>query len=448
MELHLGIDDTDSPKGMCTTYLAAIILEQLVSFCEFKDFPRLVRLNPNIPFKTKGNAAVAFHLESNNPERVWDIAESILMKMAHLDFSNTNPGLCLVKGSIDSHLENIAWKALRSFVPLQDVERAIDPRSCIIKGYNEKRGIVGAIAAIGLPFHDFTYELISYRIAKNRGIPSNRRIDQQSVFKADQLTKPLTFTNLDYRKRKILITPHGPDPVFAGIRGETPEAVLSAWKIIEPLESIERWVIFRTNQGTDQHFEKPTIIARLSLYTPANFSGIIITAPKKIQGGHVFFKITDNSGEILCCAYEPTKSFRDIIIQLKIGDTIHVWGGVHLNKKTKKKALNLEMIKIIKLIERIEVQNPVCECGKRMKSEGRNKGFQCEVCKSKLPENARIVKKVPLSLKENSQFVVPAGSHRHLAKPPIRYGQEKKKPFSGHKLLKSGKFWCLGDLHG
>ena len=57
--LHIGIDDTDSVKGGCTTWLATEIIKELSDF-DLIGSPRLVRLNPNVPWKTRGNGAVSF----------------------------------------------------------------------------------------------------------------------------------------------------------------------------------------------------------------------------------------------------------------------------------------------------------------------------------------------------------------------------------------------------
>ena len=59
-ESGLGIDDTDSPKGGCTTWLLTELLrEARREGIDLIGEPRLVRLNPNIPWKTRGNAALA-----------------------------------------------------------------------------------------------------------------------------------------------------------------------------------------------------------------------------------------------------------------------------------------------------------------------------------------------------------------------------------------------------
>ncbi len=69
--LHIGFDDTDSPKAMCTTYLAYKIVNSLKKQgAEFIDFPYLIRFNPNIPWKTRGNGAVAISLKTGNPEKI------------------------------------------------------------------------------------------------------------------------------------------------------------------------------------------------------------------------------------------------------------------------------------------------------------------------------------------------------------------------------------------
>ena len=58
--LYIGIDDTDSPDGMCTTYLASQIINKLEdNGIELLDYPRLIRLNPFARFKTRGNGGVS-----------------------------------------------------------------------------------------------------------------------------------------------------------------------------------------------------------------------------------------------------------------------------------------------------------------------------------------------------------------------------------------------------
>src|SRR2546425_12013179 len=58
MVLWIGVDDTDSLRGMCTTFLATEIVRDLTTDFDLIGYPRLVRLNPNIPWKTRGNGAI------------------------------------------------------------------------------------------------------------------------------------------------------------------------------------------------------------------------------------------------------------------------------------------------------------------------------------------------------------------------------------------------------
>ena len=69
--LNIGFDDTDSPTGMCTTFLAYKIVDLLKKQeTEFLDFPKLIRFNPNIPWKTRGNGAVSLKLRLIIPQKL------------------------------------------------------------------------------------------------------------------------------------------------------------------------------------------------------------------------------------------------------------------------------------------------------------------------------------------------------------------------------------------
>ena len=75
--LHIGIDDTDSPDGMCTTYLACHIIDKLKEVgIEIVGCPRLIRLNPFARFKTRGNGGVAFKILNDDKS---DLAKKIVL---------------------------------------------------------------------------------------------------------------------------------------------------------------------------------------------------------------------------------------------------------------------------------------------------------------------------------------------------------------------------------
>ncbi|MGH9879245.1 MAG: DNA-binding protein, partial [Nitrososphaerales archaeon] len=82
--LYIGFDDTDSRQGMCTTYLAYKVVDFLLKRnARFLDYPLLIRLNPNIPWKTRGNGAVALRVEVDNEEKVIEGAKSLVENNSH-----------------------------------------------------------------------------------------------------------------------------------------------------------------------------------------------------------------------------------------------------------------------------------------------------------------------------------------------------------------------------
>ncbi|MEM3041015.1 MAG: DUF1743 domain-containing protein, partial [Nitrososphaerota archaeon] len=89
-----------------------------------------------------------------------------------------------------------------------------------IHKFKNGRGIIGALAAIGFT-GEKTYELISYRNPSNYG--KKRQINLESVHKMNEKMFPRVFDNIDAETGRILITPHGNDPVFCGIRGISKE---------------------------------------------------------------------------------------------------------------------------------------------------------------------------------------------------------------------------------
>ena len=101
MELHIGIDDTDSTTGGCTTYIAARLVERLCHLgAQFIDYPNIIRLNPNIPFKTRGNAAVALRL--NIPAALFGtVQEETIEEVetnSRIGSPGTDPAIVLLKG--------------------------------------------------------------------------------------------------------------------------------------------------------------------------------------------------------------------------------------------------------------------------------------------------------------------------------------------------------------
>jgi tRNA(Ile2)-agmatinylcytidine synthase len=440
--MHVGFDDTDSVKGGCTTYLAAQLIEQLSRFnVQFLDYPSLVRLNPNVPWKTRGNGALCIRIkyEAALEEEIKQTTVNLWEKHANITFKGTDPGLVFFKGQkIPVELTDFAKKTEAGIVTLREALRLIKKFNAEALGYNTCRGIIGSLAAIGETLNcDHTFELIAYRTPENCG--SLRKVDSESIFNMDKALQPLTFNNVDYEKNRVIITPRGPDPILFGIRGETAETVKKAFAMVKPLEPVERWVIFRSNQGTDMHLTKVDSLANLKRYSSVIAKGVVSQNPRVVPLRHVIFSIKDESGEVDCAAYEPTGDLRKIARELVVGDEVEVVGAVRKLAKTERLTVNLEKINVLSLKQKNVSENPVCpKCKKHLKSMGKNQGFRCEKCKEKYPELKKTTSVEHRTL-ETGLYVTSTRSQRHLTKPLRRYGQEKPCG-SGEELIGSWRF--------
>jgi tRNA(Ile2)-agmatinylcytidine synthase len=427
MKLHIGFDDTDSPKTGCTTYIAALIIEKMCKMgVQFIDYPNLIRLNPNVPWKTRGNGALCLRIKCEDSlyEDVKECVIETIEDNADFNYKGTDPGAVFLRGEVPEEIMAFAREAIQGIVRLRDALKLIRKFRAEAIGYKLRRGIIGGLAAIGETLMgDHTFELIAYRRRENWGTP--RRIDASSVLEMDRKMGNLTFNNVDPETGRILITPRGPDPILYGIRGESPEAVKLAHEMIRSHEPIERWVIFRTNHGTDAHLRRVSLIKDVKPYNPVIVQGRVEGNPIIIPGGHVIFRVKDESGIIDCAAYEQTGSLRKIASMLIEGDLVEVCGGVRPPSRKRPKTINVEKIRIISLVEKVVFQNPLCPvCGKRMKSIGRGKGFECYKCGFHGTNLMKIEVKVERTLKTGI-YIAPPRSERHLTKPLSRYGIEK-----------------------
>lgn len=429
MLLHIGLDDTDSPRGGCTTYIAALLVEKLVGLgARFGDYPNLVRLNPNVPWKTRGNGAVCLRLEFDRGME-GAIKRAVMEAVdlhAEFDCDNTNPGVVFHTGEVPDALGAFAERVVQGVVSLDEAEALIEEHCASAVGYKNSRGLIGALAAVGNRLEgDHTYELLAYRARENRGTP--RRIDVDSIIEMEKTVGGETFNNVDPETGRPLIAPHGPDPVLFGVRGESAEAVHRAGMMVETGEPIERWAIFRTNQGTDAHLRRMSRLSDLEPHNPAIAVGEVAARPRTIKGGHVILPLMDETGQVDCAAYEPTGRFRDAVRQLIPGDVIRAYGGVRPPAGDRRKTLNLEKLEVLKLKPDIRLVNPRCpECGGGMESMGRGKGYRCRKCSHRDRGLSKEAVQAERSLAPGL-YLPPPRAHRHLTKPLVRYGKEKKR---------------------
>ncbi|MCL1978104.1 MAG: tRNA(Ile)(2)-agmatinylcytidine synthase [Candidatus Bathyarchaeota archaeon] len=427
--MHIGLDDTDSTKGGCTTYLAAVLIEKLAQMpIHFIDYPALIRLNPNVPWKTRGNGALCLRLR--HPPHLADDIKQLALNLweqhSHLNNKGTNPGIVFYQHeNIPKELTAFSRRAETSIVTLKEAIKLIRQVGAEALGYNTCRGIIGATAAIGETLNgDYTYELIAYRTVENWG--TKRCVDKESIFNMDQLLQPKVFNNVDTEKNRVIITPRGPDPILFGIRGESADVVKQAFGLVKSLEPVERWVIFRSNQGTDVHLRRVNSIDKLERYSSVILQCVVSKNPRIVPVRHVIFSIKDAYGEMDCAAYEPTGDLRKIARELVVGDCIEVMGAVHRSTKDKHLTINLEKINILNLNQKVVQQNPFCpNCQKRLKSMGKHQGLRCERCGEKFVTLKKQEIALPRTLKPGL-YLTSARSQRHLTKPLRRFGQEKQ----------------------
>src|SRR6266705_6254168 len=135
-EFHIGLDDTDSKQGGCTTYTATLIFEKILELnISPADFPWLVRLNPNIPWKTRGNGALAIHLHVD-PERIKEVKRLVIglvRSTSDPSIPATNPAAVFLQGPIADKLKQFCTRALHEVIRIRDAEtllRTLGAEAC------------------------------------------------------------------------------------------------------------------------------------------------------------------------------------------------------------------------------------------------------------------------------------------------------------------------------
>ncbi len=418
----IGMDDIDSPQGGCTTHFTSLLVEHIDEYVEkWLDYPHLIRLNPNIPYRTRGNGATSlrFSIDSGEVDHIEHLLIGLVRDYANVDYPNTNPGVVLAKGNIPNAIHSFSQKAIWRALPLSLARRLVDRYDISHFKEGNGRGLVGALAAAGHGLSgDHTYEYIAYRglaeYAEKRGV------DPESVNEMERAMHDRTFSNINPDDGNILIEPQGQDPVLYGIRGETPRDVIEAASYIRSAQSVDRWMVFKTNQGTAEHLKNVLPIGSLRPYMSVRVRAVVADKPRIIEGGHVIFRVGDDTGSIDCAAYEPTGKFRWEIMKLIEGDEVVLDAGVRPPSKSHGYTLNVEGLQVTHLVKAVRVSNPLCKrCGKRMKSAGKNKGFKCPKCGFKDLSSARITTVETRDISVGYYLPQPS-AQRHLTRPYAR----------------------------
>jgi len=421
--------------------MTEIILE--LSDMDIIGNPRLIRLNPAVPWKTRGNGALSLRVGKGigvkkrmgvvagkdvfcfTSSTEWEpdeneIIERIIPIIKRNMSDGSDPGLVVSKTKPPLSLYR---KGVREIIEKEYVKSELGKIGAVTCEIGNGRGVIGAACGMAWEPGDSTYEVLAYREKEKWG--TGREADPLSVREMD-IMFPGTFNSWEEREQKVTMIPSTPCPVLFGLRGDDENETIDASMHLRT-EKAERWFSFLTNQGTDDHIIRNAdeLIENRSY----EIEGIVRSHTKRIPGGHALTDIDTLYGTITCAAYEPSKEFRMLFDNLIPGDGICVLGELREHPRT----LNVEKVKVIDLAERItKISNPVCtSCGKRMHSVGKAQGYRCRDCKTRSSE--------PVTKKETGWVVPgwyepPASARRHISKPLKRMNTEQPIEFVNSRM--------------
>lgn len=429
--MYVAVDDTDSMRGNCTTFLATEIIRELDDL-DLIGNPRLVRLNPATPWKTRGNGALVMRFGHGSGKRrligtiegreifCYDSCTCYepdpnalrsriipLIERNH-DPEFSDPGLLITRHKPS---QKYYWMGVRTILSRKVVDPEIERIGGTTFEIRNGRGLIGCTCGTAWRPRDSTFELLTYRPRERWG--TERVFDPLTIRDMDRAFDT-TFNSWEERYQKVAMVPATPCPVMYGLRGDSETDVIEASRMIKT-EPIDRWMVFLTNQGTDDHIiSSPRSLVPNQSYI---LGGTVSSRARHIEGGHVFLDVSTRFGTVSCAAYEPSKEFRYVLDWLDVGDEVEVIGELRETPRT----LNLEKLHVMSTVREVEkVSNPICPiCSRTMKSTGKNGKFKCKKCGTHSYE--------PVTREIRRQIVPgwyepPTAARRHLSKPLKRMG--------------------------
>ena len=432
----IAADDTDSMNGNCTTFLATEIIRAMISEgWDLIGYPRLVRLNPAIPWKTRGNGALVmefgkgigkkefigkieekdifFFYEKTKEEPKIDFVKKLLFPIVEKfhDPDNSDPGILISYVRPDY---SFYQRGVTRVMPREDVENEIIRIGASKMEWGIGRGIIGCVCGSAWIPKDRTFELLAYRCPDRWG--TKREYDPETIAEAER-TIVSSFNSFDFRHGNVAMVPATPCPVMYGFRGDVPEDLIKGHELIKT-EKQYRWLIFETNQGTDDHIIPDPTVDEFIPDSSYSVEGKVLSV-KRIRGGHTFVDIETDVGTVTAGIYSQAGEFRFVLDWLLKGDIIRVFGELRKEPRT----LNVEKLQIVSLVEDREKEpNPICPgCGKKMESSGKDSGYRCRKCHMKAPVAYRTIPRNVVC----GWYEPPTESRRHLSKPLKRMGLEQ-----------------------
>ncbi len=421
--MYVAIDDTDSQDRMCTTYL----IYEIVSRGKYDVIgdPELVRLNPNIGYKTRGNGALNINLgkgvgrksiigkiggkfiysyekiaEEPDGYKLMDFVSSIVEEFYVKDDEKTNPGIVISSNRFDKELYG---KALQEDISIEFIENYLSGRA-LYRKIKTGHGIIGSSASLAWHRERYTYELLDYRYPHYEDISHKEKMEISTIPESFRST----FNNIDIKNKYPAIFPKPKTPVIFGVRGINRDDLITTYDKIQETHNIDDqgYIIYKTNQGTDDHImPEPDYLSNMGSYS---LTGIVSGNPYTIEGGHSFADFKYKNMEIKLAAFEPTKEFRKVLMSLIPGDIVNAFGS-YANGTIK-----LEKICIVKKARLYRKDPPLCpECHVKTRSKGQM-DYRCPVCKKRY-RNPQI-SEVPRELEERF-YEVPVIARRHVSMP-------------------------------
>lgn len=388
----LGLDDTDSLGGGCTTATFHALLEHLPDDVR-TGVPRLVRLWPFARRRTRGNAALAVELHCEDEgallahlEAWWENHIAPLAgarSPSHISDrpqSATSPGMVYYTHQPE---EEFYWKAVRGEVHVSDI-----PTPDREWGVH---GRIGAAAAAAWPALTSTWEAIAWRTQE--AAERHREIDINALEEVD-VRDGVVFSR-DPRNGNSLVAPRGRSPVLFGVRATSFEAAEHACRhlVAAPnTEAVVAWRVFQTNQASGDHLPPPRHLRVVA----------VETHPSR-KHAHVR---TDGPTVV---AYAEGGPVNALARWLSSGDVICV-AGLHHPDGT----LHAERL-MVESWEARTFQRPRCgACQVRLKSMGKGQGLRCPSCKTRSEDRWEDVHVEPPFI---GWVEPPVDSRRHLARP-------------------------------
>jgi len=388
----LGLDDTDTVKDGCTTFSLHHLLIHLPSSVEVGEL-RLVRLWPFAHNRTRGNAAVAVEIKTEDENELMNFLntyweQTLQPLVGEIDQSNdhgrqqtpTDPGMVWYSSLPEK--SNFYLDAVQREVTF---DQAPKPTRSWGGG-----GRIGAIAAVVWPKTNITWEAIAWRM-EERWKTTERKVCVQALTTVSGMDG--MFLTRDPRSQRSLISPRGTCPVLFGVRGRTPEITLEAAKVLveaNDTEGVLGWRMFATNQASDDHLKQSYIGTVESVEILTRGTTVITTE-------HHQWLAFAESGDVKLMAQG-----------LVLGDRIEAFGLF-----ADANVLHIEKLRTIK---KAPIRSrPTCPtCQRTLKSMGQNQGVRCPVCKHRQTQEW-----IEKEHDEPVGFWVqpPADARRHLARP-------------------------------